>query len=162
MVNTNNSIMGRKVVGYVRVESKDDLFLTDQDARIERFVTNEDLDLTHIEHEVNAGKVLMRLGVWKLLHDLNCLDCPERQMPMSADYKYWLQEAFKPCSCQTPRPANGILVSDISILCTDPPQGAQFTLDMCMLKKHVYSITGKRCLSCCNPQAIEFMKRKNL
>ncbi len=152
----------KKVIGYVRVENRDEIFITDQIGDIDNFASREKLDLIKTEHETSNGNQIMRLGLWKTLRTMTCLECDPKTMPMSDDYDHWFREALRPCTCRAPRPASGIIVDDIKILTTQPSSGAKFTLDMCVAKKHLYVVREKRCLSCCNPQAVEFVKRKML
>lgn len=162
MAKTSDFIKETKVIGYVRVENRDDLYITDQDARLEYFSGKEGMDLVQIEHEVSNGQQLIRTGVWKALRLVACSTCEPKPMPMIMEYDYWFKEVIKPCTCASPAPANGLLIDDIKVLAANPPQGAKFILDLCMNKKHLYSVKEKRCLSCCNPQAIAFLKKQTL
>ena len=158
----NNNAKSAKLIGYVRLENRDDIYISDQNSDIETFASKQNLELYSIEHEISTGTQLMRVGVFKALRMVACTECEPKQMPLTDMYDYWFTEALKPCFCKVPRPADGLIVDEISILSTTPSQGARFTLDMCVAKKHVYVVKEKRCLSCCNPQAIEFLKRKML
>ncbi len=151
-----------RLIGYVRIENRDEIYISDQNSHIENFAAKNNLEILQIEHEVSNGQQLVRTGVWKALRMMACLNCEPKQMPMVLDYDYWFQEVMKPCSCENQDSADGIIVDDIKTLCANPPQGAKFLLDMCTQKKHLYASSDKKCLSCCNPQAIEFLKRQML
>ena len=162
MAKSGEFVKDTRVIGYVRVENRDDLYITDQNSRLEGWANREAIDVVQIEHEVSNGQQLMRTGVWKVLRMVACSNCEPKPMPMIMDYDFWFKEVMKPCSCKAPLPSHGLLIDDIKILAANPPQGAKFILDMCMHKKHLYSVREKRCLSCCNPQAIAFLKRQTL
>lgn len=149
-----------KVIGYVRVENRDEIYVTGQNIDIESFANSRALKLVKIQLDVSSANQIMRVGLWKVLRMVACSNCPPKQMPMSGDYEMWLREALRPCTCNNPAPAEGIVVDNIGIICESPPQGAKFTLDMCANKKHLFSAQEKRCLSCCNPQAVEFLRKK--
>lgn len=155
-------VTGKRLIGYVRVENRDNLFTTEQNSRIEAFSQREAFDVVQIEHEVSNGATIVRTGLWKTLRLMTCIHCEPKQMPMSAEYDYWFREAIRPCNCKNPEPVSGILVDNIKILCANPPLGAKLILDMCVAKKHIYSVNDKSCLSCCNPQAVAFVKRQML
>lgn len=157
--NTNKKA---KVIGYVRIENRDEIYISDQNTHIENFAAKSNLELVQIEHEVSNGQQLVRTGVWRALRMMACNNCEPKQMPMVLDYDFWFKEVMKPCTCKNPAPLDGILVDDIKTLSANPPQGAKFTLDMCTQKKHLYTSSDRKCLSCCNPQAIEFLKRQML
>lgn len=151
-----------RLLGYVRVENKDDIYVSPQDAGLHDCSNKLNLDLVRITHDVSNGVQIMRLGLWKALRMMACLDCEAKSMPMSLDYDLWFREAMRPCSCSRPDSVNGLIVSDIPIICTTPSLGSKFILDFCWHKKHLYSAREKRCLSCCNPQAIEVLRKKTL
>lgn len=151
-----------RAIGYVRVDNRDEIYISDQNTVIEGFAVREGIDLVQVEHEVSSGQQLMRMGVWKALRLVACIECEPKQMPMVMDYDFWFKEVTKPCLCKRPQPLHGIIVDDIKTLAANPAQGAKLILDMCMAKKHLYSARERRCLSCCNPQAVEFLKRQML
>ncbi len=161
-MNTDGKVTNNKVIGYVRVENRDEIFITDQDTHIENFAKRQNLDLLQTEHETSNGSQLMRLGMWRILRLLACSECEPKSMLMTDDYQHWFREAMRPCTCKSPKPASGIVVDDIKYICIQPSPGARFTLDMCVAGKHVYVVQDKRCLSCCNPQAIAFVKKQML
>lgn len=156
------AVMKPKLLGYVRVENKDEIYLSSQDSTLQSCSSKLDLELARICHDVGSGTQIMRIGLWKALRMMACLDCEPKSMPMSMDYDLWLREAMRKCSCSYPEPVHGLIVSDISIICTTPNLGSKFVLDFCMNKKHLYTAREKRCLSCCNPQAIEVLRKKTL
>lgn len=154
-------IKGARVIGYVRVDNRDQLYLTSQDSVLEKYANKELLDMVQIEHDVSNGSQIMRLGLWKTLRMMLCINCEPRQMPMNLDYESWIKEVMRPCtSCKAADQLKGIVVVDVSKVCTQPAQGAKFTLDMCAARKHLYSVQEGRCISCCNPQAVEFLRKR--
>jgi hypothetical protein len=161
-VSKNEPVKNNRLVGYVRVTDREDVFTSEQNSEIHGFAHREGLKVLHMEHEVSNGVQLMRVGLWKLLRKMVCLNCPPKQMPMSDMYDYWFKEAIRPCSCQSPSPSDGILAAGMEIICTTPAQGARFTLDMCANNKHVFAALEHRCLSCCNPQAVRFVANQGL
>lgn len=144
-----------QLIGYVRVTNRDELHSSDQDSHIHQFAQKEGYEVKHVEQEVSNGNQLMRIGVWKALRWLACTKCPPRPMPMADMYDYWFKEAMKPCLCDSPKPADGLIAENIEVLCTTPAQGAKFVLDMCVMRKHLFVSSDRKCLSCCNPQAIK-------
>ncbi len=60
-------IKDTKLIGYVRVENRDDIFITEQDVRIETFAGKEAMDVVLIEHETSNGNQIVRVGLWKTL-----------------------------------------------------------------------------------------------
>jgi hypothetical protein len=149
-----------KVIGYIRMPTRDQLFISSQDARLESFSSREGLDVVQFEHEANNGNLITRIGLWKALRLMTCHDCEPRTMPMTDDYSYWIREALKPCACGHARPCHGLIVDDISIVCTNPSAGTRFILDLCVAKKHLYVVREKRCMSCCNPATVEFVRKQ--
>lgn len=162
MANGSNSSVLRdtRVIGYIRMPTRDQLFISNQDSRLESFSNREGIEIVQIEHEANNGNVITRIGLWNTLRLMICRNCEPRPMPMTDDYSYWIREAFKKCNCGYPESAHGILVDDISIVCTNPQPGTRFLLDMCVAKKHLYCVREKRCMSCCNPGTVEFVRKQ--
>jgi hypothetical protein len=157
---TDEFVKNFRLIGYVRVQNRDDMFITDQNSSIEGFANKEGLDLVQIEHEASNGNQIMRVGLWKVLRLMTCTSCPPKTMPMADQYDYWFREATRPCTCKCPNPASGILVDNITVLCTTPAQGAKFALDMCAARKHLFVAEGQRCMSCCNPQAVKLVMKQ--
>jgi len=158
---TNESmIRDTRVIGYVRMPTRDQLFISSQDARLESFSSREGIDIVQVEHEASNGNVITRTGLWKTLRLMVCHSCEPRPMPMTDDYSYWIREVFKKCTCGHFESAHGIIVDDISIICTNPAAGTRFLLDMCVAKKHLFCVRERRCMSCCNPATVEFVRKQ--
>jgi hypothetical protein len=151
-----------KLISYVRVEDKDGLFLTDQDSDIERYAAKTGLNIVNTEREVSNGRQIIRIGLWKALRQMMCVNCQPRQMPMISEYPYWFEQACMPCTCKNPSPADGLIAGGMGVFCLDPPKGAEFTLSMCLVNKHLYSVENKACMSCCNAKAVEFARKRLL
>lgn len=149
-----------RVIGYVRTTSRDQLFVTNQGSRIENFANREGLEIAQVEHEASNGNSITRAGLFKALRMMICLACEPKLAPMTDDYSYWIREAMKPCSCNRPQTLDGLIVEDITIISPNPPIGTKFLLDMCVAKKHLYSVKEKGCTSCCNPKAVEFVRKQ--
>ena len=149
-----------RVVGYLRTLSRDNLFITDQDSRIEVYASREGIDIVLVEREANNGNQICRTGLWKTLRHISCSACEPKSMPMTDDYSYWMREALKGCICAKPEPLHGLIVTDMEIITPNPQAGTKFLLDMCLAKKHLYTVFDKRCMSCCNPQAVEFVRKQ--
>ena len=148
-----------RLIGYVRVENRDDTYSSPQNANIREFADDKNFELVKMEFETSKGSQVMRVGLWKALRWMVCTKCPPKAMPMSDIYQYWYKEAMRPCNCPEPVPADGLLVDSITAICTTPAQGAKFTLDMCACRSHLYVANEGRCLSCCNDQAIKMLGR---
>ena len=158
----DSQITKARLIGYIRVENRDDLFVSDQNSNLESLAQHKGLKVLKTESEVANGNQIIRMGLWKALRLVACYNCTPKQMPMTMDFDLWFAEAVRSCTCKNPAPLDGIVVEDVSILCKSPPQGAKFTLSMCAVNLHLYSVEAKACLSCCNPQAVEFVRRQML
>lgn len=150
------------VIGYVRTPNREQLFVSNQDSKLQGFAQRQNLDIVQIEHESSTGNMVTRTGLWRTLRMIVCRNCEPKSMPMTDDYPYWIQEAFKPCACGRPSPCEGLVAESMEIISPNPAAGTKLLLDLCVAKKHLYCVTEKRCMSCCNPQAIEFVRRQLL
>lgn len=158
----SSQVSKARLIGYVRVEDKEELFVSDQNSDLESFTQQKGFKVVKTEREVANGNQIIRVGLWKALRMVACSSCPPKNMPMTMDFDLWFAEAVRACTCKTPAPLDGLIVESVSILCKNPPQGAKFTLSMCAVKLHLYTTETKSCLSCCNSQAVEFVRRQML
>lgn len=153
-------IRDTRVIGYVRMQTRDQLFISSQDAKLESYASRENIEIVQMEHEANMGNSITRTGLWRAMRLMACPDCEPKPMPMADDYAYWMREAMRPCNCGHARPAHGLIIEDILIICSNPSAGTKFLLDMCVAKKHLYVVREKRCMSCCNPATVAFVRKQ--
>ncbi|MBX9686753.1 MAG: hypothetical protein K2X27_08625 [Candidatus Obscuribacterales bacterium] len=153
---------GSRLIGYFRVSKRDDLYTCEDPQKLESFCTKKGASIVSTESEVSAGNQIVRVGLWKALRKMLCSQCEPRQMPMLNQYEDWMRELNKSCSCKSAKPCDGIVVTDMRAVTTDMAQGARFTLDLCAAGKHLVSLAEEKCLSCCNPQAVAFLRKSIL
>jgi hypothetical protein len=93
----------------------------------------------------------IRMGLWKALRRLVCNHCPPKRMPFSVvHFNDFLTQALSPCHCPAPAGLDGLIVSNLNQITSDPTKVAELCIRLARLGKHLIT-EDTTCLSCCHP-----------
>ena len=160
---TRSNRRNYKLVGYwlsangSSIESMSEIKL-----RLDDFTAHQSCILNSVEWDSGPGINPMRMGLWKALRRLVCDKCPPKRMSMSfMGLDDFLYQALLPCGCGRFDGLDGLILTTIKHLTTDPSKLNQIVLRLAEKNKHVIAEDGI-CLSCCHPATKALLQKKKL
>ena len=129
--------------------------------RLDDHCTHHGNTLNGVESDNGNGANPIRMGLWRALRRTVCENCPPKRMPMTfMNLEDFMAQALSPCACAG-NGVDGIIVTTMGHLCSDPVKGSQIVLKMAEAGKHFMAEDGI-CLSCCHPATKAMMQKKKL
>ncbi len=150
------------LVGYALEQRQCDLQYSKQTQKISEFCSQANYNLIFTELEVGVTKNICRAGLWRVTRALVCYQCEPDFMPVSFDVDAWVQRAMMPCRCAEPLSVDGLVVTSINSICSEPVVGSTYALNLARARKHLFVIDKLRCVSCCNPAADPLLGGKTI
>lgn len=130
--------------------------------RLDDFTSHQGCILNAVEWDCGAAQNPTRMGMWKALRRLVCDKCPPRRMPMSfMNIDDFMFQAMAPCSCGHNEGLDGIILTNLKHMSSDPNKNSQIILRLAERGKHVIAEDGI-CLSCCHPATKRLVEKKRL
>lgn len=128
--------------------------------RLQRKCMGAGFALAGTEWDVGYASNPYRVGLWRVLRRLVCDTCEIRRMPFSlANFEDFIEQALKPCICRSGKGLDGIVVSKLDHISSEPKKGTMLVMRLALAGKHVIADDGI-CLSCCHP-AMKQLLNKN-
>lgn len=130
--------------------------------RLDDHCAHQGCQLNAVEWDCGSGMNPIRMGLWRALRRLVCDKCPPKRMSMSfLHLDDFMAQALAPCNCGQAKGLDGLIVTTIKHLCTDPAKGSQIILRLAEAGKHLIADDGI-CLSCCHPATKTMLQKKRL
>ena len=127
--------------------------------RLDDHCTHNGCTLNGVESDYGVSLNPIRLGLWRALRRVMCEHCPPKRMPMTLmNVDEFMAYALAPCPCGA-KGVDGLIVTSMKHLCSDPVKGSQIVLKMAEAGKHFIADDGI-CLSCCHPATKHLMQKK--
>lgn len=130
--------------------------------RLDDHCSNRGYQLNAVEWDCGSGANPIRVGLWRAMRRLSCDRCQPKQMAMTfLDLDDFVIQALSPCTCGSSTGLDGIILTTIKHLSSDPQKSTQLILRLAEAGKHVFADDGI-CLSCCHPATKKMLQKKRL
>lgn len=154
---------GHKLVGYWLNAASTNIQSNSNEIkmRLDDHCAHHGCYLNSFESDNGQSANPIRMGLWRAIRRTVCENCPPKRMPMTfMNVDDFMAQALAPCPCGG-KGVDGIIVTSMKHLCSDPVKGSQIVLKMAEAGKHFVAEDGI-CLSCCHPATKQMMQKKKL